>query len=124
MTNRAGRLYLWVLAAVLLGGLLGWVRPDVAVQMKPLGDGFIALIKMLIAPIIFITLVLGIAGAESVKQVGRIGLKAIVYFEVVSTIALIIGLVVVNVLHPGSGFNVDAATLDQGAVADYSKKAA
>ena len=92
--------------------------------LKPLGDGFIALIKMLIAPIIFCTVVLGIAGAGSMKKVGRVGGKALLYFEVVSTIALVIGLIVANVLRPGAGFNADPASLDAAAVSSYAKVAA
>ena len=91
--------------------------------LKPLGDGFIALIKMLISPIIFCTVVLGIAGAGNMKKVGRVGGKALIYFEVVSTFALAIGLVVANVLQPGAGFNADPASLDANAVADYAKRA-
>ena len=117
------RLYLWVLAAILLGGAIGHFFPETGVRLKPLGDGFIALMKMLIGPIIFLTVVLGIAGVSDVKKVGRVGVKAIVYFEVVSTFALVIGLVVVNTLKPGSGFNVDPATLDASAVERYAKLA-
>jgi aerobic C4-dicarboxylate transport protein len=91
--------------------------------LKPLGDGFISLIKMLISPIIFCTVVLGIAGAGNMKKVGRVGGKALIYFEVVSTFALAIGLVVANVLQPGAGFNADPASLDANAVADYAKRA-
>jgi aerobic C4-dicarboxylate transport protein len=91
--------------------------------MKPFGDGFIALVKMLISPIIFCTVVLGIAGAGDMKKVGRVGGKALIYFEVVSTIALAIGVVVANVIQPGAGFNADPATLDANAVADYAKRA-
>jgi aerobic C4-dicarboxylate transport protein len=123
MALSGSRLYLWVLAAIIAGGLLGHFAPDFAVKLKPLGDGFIALIKMLIAPIIFLTVVIGVAGVADVKKVGRVGVKAILYFEVVSTIALVIGLLVVNTLEPGSGFNVDPATLDQAAVAQYAQKA-
>ena len=114
------RLYLWVLAAILVGGAIGHFFPEAGVKLKPLGDGFIALMKMLIGPIIFLTVVLGIAGVSDVKKVGRVGVKAIVYFEVVSTFALVIGLVVVNTLEPGKGFNVDPATLDASAVARYA----
>ena len=120
----ASRLYLWVLTGIVIGVLIGHFDPALGVKLKPLGDGFIALIKMLIAPVIFVTVVLGIAGIEDTKKVGRVGLKAIVYFEVVSSVALAIGLAVVNLLRPGAGFNADAATLDSAAVADYSKKAA
>jgi aerobic C4-dicarboxylate transport protein len=91
--------------------------------LKPLGDGFIALVKMLISPIIFCTVVLGIAGAGDMKKVGRVGGKALIYFEVVSTIALVIGLAVANLIQPGAGFNADPASLDANAVADYAKRA-
>ncbi|MGB0132952.1 dicarboxylate/amino acid:cation symporter [Dokdonella sp.] len=116
-------LYLWVLAAIILGGAIGHFLPETGVQLKPLGDGFIALIKMLIGPIIFLTVVIGIAGVSDVKKVGRVGVKAIIYFEVVSTVALVIGLFVVNTLKPGAGFNVDPATLDASAVARYANQA-
>jgi aerobic C4-dicarboxylate transport protein len=112
-----------VLLAILAGGLLGYVDPAAAVRLKPLGDGFIALVKVLIGPIIFCTVVLGIAGAGDMKKVGRVGAKALLYFEVVSTVALLIGLAVVNTFRPGAGFNADPATLDAGAVADYAKRA-
>ncbi|MFT4047756.1 MAG: dicarboxylate/amino acid:cation symporter [Solimonas sp.] len=123
MSSKASRFYLWVLAAIIAGGLLGHFAPDFAVQLKPLGDGFIALIKMLIAPVIFLTVVLGVAGVADVKKVGRVGAKAIGYFEVVSSFALVIGLIVVNTLKPGAGFNVDPATLDAEAVAKYAQAA-
>ena len=123
MTGLFRHLYFWVLVAILAGGLLGYAEPDTAVQLKPLGDGFIALVKMLISPIIFCTVVLGIAGAGDMKKVGRVGAKALIYFEVVSTIALVIGLVVINLLQPGAGFTADPATLDANAVADYAKRA-
>jgi len=119
-----GHLYFWVLVAILAGGTLGYLSPERAVALKPLGDGFIALIKMMIGPIIFCTVVLGIAGAGDMKKVGRVGAKALIYFEVVSTLALGIGLLVMHVLHPGIGFNVDPATLDPKAVAVYAQKAA
>ena len=93
-------LYVQVLIAITVGILLGNYFPDFAIQLKPLGDGFIKLIKMMIAPIIFCTIVTGIAGMQNTKKVGRVGLKAILYFEVVTTRALIIGLVVINVLKP------------------------
>ncbi|WP_425605952.1 dicarboxylate/amino acid:cation symporter [Lysobacter firmicutimachus] len=123
MKKSGSRFYLWVLGAIVLGGVVGHYFPDFAVKLKPLGDGFISLIKMLIAPIIFLTVVLGIAGVSDVKKVGRVGVKAIVYFEVVSTIALVIGLIVVNTLKPGSGFNADPATLDASAVEKYASAA-
>jgi aerobic C4-dicarboxylate transport protein len=123
MKTTGSRFYLWVLGAIVLGGAIGHFFPAIGVALKPLGDGFIALIKMLIAPIIFLSVVLGIAGVSDVKKVGRVGVKAILYFEVVSSIALLIGLVVVNTLKPGSGFNADPATLDSEAVAKYASAA-
>lgn len=117
-------LYFWVLLAILVGGLLGHFNPQLAVKLKPLGDGFIALVKMMIGPIIFCTVVLGIAGAGDMKKVGRVGGKALLYFEVVSTLALIIGLIVMNLLKPGVGFNADPKALDPKAVADYAKAGA
>jgi aerobic C4-dicarboxylate transport protein len=116
-------LYFWVLIAIVAGGVFGYVDPDHAVQLKPLGDGFIALVKMLIGPVIFCTVVLGIAGAGDMKKVGRVGGKALLYFETVSNVSLVIGLVVVNLLKPGAGFNVDPATLDSSAVESYAKQA-
>ena len=124
MRNLTRHLYFWVLLAILAGGTIGYVSPETGVKLKPLGDGFIALVKMLISPIIFCTVVLGIAGAGSMKKVGRVGGKALLYFEVVSTFALIIGLTVANVIRPGAGFNADPASLDAKAVADYAKVAA
>ena len=121
MKRITSHLYFWVLLAILTGALLGHFRPDLAVKLKPLGDGFIALVKMMIGPIIFCTVVLGIAGAGDMKKVGRVGGKALLYFEAVSTLALIIGLLVMNILRPGAGFNVDPQTLDAKAVADYAK---
>jgi aerobic C4-dicarboxylate transport protein len=118
-----GHLYFWVLIAILIGGTFGFLNPTAAVKLKPLGDGFISLVKMLISPVIFCTVVLGIAGAGDMKKVGRVGGKALLYFEVVSTFALAIGLVVMNVLRPGDGFNVDPATLDAKAVSTYAKAA-
>jgi aerobic C4-dicarboxylate transport protein len=123
MKSLIGHLYFWVLLAILAGGLYGYLDPDAAVRLRPLGDGFIALVKMLISPIIFCTVVLGIAGAGDMKKVGRVGAKALIYFEVVSTVALVIGLIVINTVKPGAGFNADPATLDASAVADYAKRA-
>ena len=123
MKRLTGHLYFWVLLAILAGGLLGYAQPATAIKLKPLGDGFIALVKMLISPIIFCTVVLGIAGAGDMRKVGRVGGKALIYFEVVSTFELIIGLIVVNTLKPGAGFNADPATLNASAVADYAKRA-
>src|SRR5271169_6310213 len=112
-----------VLFGIAVAIVLGVVKPSLAVQMKPLGDGFIRLITMIIAVIIFCTVVTGIAGMEDMKKVGRVGGKALLYFEVISTIALIIGLVVGNAVKPGSGFNVNPATLDAKAVLDYAGQA-
>ena len=113
-------LYLQVLFAVVLGVALGHLYPQLGAEMKPLGDGFIKLIKMIIAPIIFCTVVIGIAGMEDMKKVGKTGGLALLYFEVVSTLALIIGLIVVNVVQPGAGMNIDASTLDTKAIAAYT----
>jgi aerobic C4-dicarboxylate transport protein len=113
-------LYFQVLLAIGFGILLGAYAPATGASMKPLGDAFIKLIKMIIAPIIFCTVVLGIAGTENLKKVGRTGGLALLYFEVVSTLALIVGLVIVNVLQPGAGMNVNVATLDTGSVAAYT----
>jgi aerobic C4-dicarboxylate transport protein len=113
-------LYVQVLIAIALGVTLGFLAPATGAQMKPLGDGFIKLIKMIIAPIIFCTVVVGIAGTEDLKRVGRTGGLALLYFEVVSTIALIVGLIIVNAIQPGAGMNVDPATLDSSAVASYA----
>ena len=112
-----------VLFAIGAAITLGYLRPATAIAMKPLGDGFIRLITMIITLIVFCTVVTGIAGMEDLKKVGRVGGKALVYFEVISTLALFIGLVVGNVLHPGSGFNINAATLDAKAVADFAGQA-
>ncbi len=116
-------LYAQVLAAIVVGVVLGHFWPEIAVQMKPFGDGFIKLIKMLIAPIIFCTVVHGIASMEDMKKVGRVGVKALIYFEVMTTVALIIGLVVVNLWKPGAGMNVDPAALDTRAIATYTARA-
>ena len=121
--RRLPHLYIQVLIAIIGGGLLGHYFPTQAVALKPLGDGFIALVKMLISPLLFCTVVLGIAGAGDMRKVGRVGGKALVYFEVVSTLALAIGLTVVNLVGPGRGFNVDPQTLDGRAVATYAKAA-
>ena len=123
MRRLAGHLYLRVLLAIVAGGLIGYISPNKAVALKPLGDGFIALVKMLIGPVIFCTVTLGITGAGDMKKVGRVGGKALLYFEVVSTLALLIGLVVMNVLQPGAGFNADPRTLDAKSIAEYATKA-
>ena len=116
-------LYVQVLFAIVLGVLLGVFYPEVGTAMKPLGDGFIKLIKMIIAPVIFCTVVAGIAGMQDMKKIGRVGGKALLYFEVVSTFALAIGLIVANVAKPGAGFNVDPAHLDSSAIAQYTTNA-
>jgi len=116
-------LYAQVLTAIAVGIALGHFYPDIGASMKPLGDGFIKLIKMLIAPIIFCTVVVGIAGMEDMKKVGRVGGKALLYFEIVSTVALFLGLIVVNVLKPGVGLNADVSTLDTKALTAITSKA-
>ncbi|HDO1385772.1 TPA: dicarboxylate/amino acid:cation symporter [Aeromonas veronii] len=116
-------LYFQVLLAITLGVFLGHVYPELGADMKPLGDGFVKLIKMIIAPVIFCTVVTGIAGMESMKAVGKTGAIALLYFEVVSTIALIIGLCVVNLLQPGAGMNVDPAALDASTISAYAEQA-
>ncbi len=115
-------LYVQVLAAIVLGIIVGYYCPDFGKSLKPLGDGFINLIKMIISPIIFCTVVHGIASMGDLKKLGRIGFKTLLYFEIVSTLALLIGLVVVNVLKPGAGFNIDAATLDPSIAKTYLEK--
>ncbi len=113
-------LYFQVLVGIALGVILGYLAPERGAAMRPLGDGFIKLIKMLIAPIVFATVTVGIAQMGHMKDVGRIGVRALVYFEVVSTVALVIGLIVVNVLQPGSGLHIDASALDSKSVAAYT----
>src|ERR671916_23676 len=116
-------LYVQVLAAILIGVLLGHFYPAIGEAMKPLGDAFIKMIKMLIAPIIFFTVVHGIASMKDMKKVGRVGLKALIYFEVVTTLALVIGLIVVNLWQPGVGMNVDLSHVDTSSIAIYTAKA-
>ncbi|GAA5514089.1 aerobic C4-dicarboxylate transport protein [Deinococcus carri] len=116
-------LYVQVLIAIVLGILVGFLFPSLGEGLKPLGDGFIKLIKMLIAPIIFATVVSGIAHMRDTRKVGRVGGKALIYFEVVTTFALVIGLVVANVLRPGHGMNVDPASLDASAISKYTQAA-
>jgi aerobic C4-dicarboxylate transport protein len=116
-------LYVQVLIAIVIGALLGHFAPDLGVALKPLGDGFIRLIRMLIAPIIFCTVVMGIAGMDNLRHVGRVGLYAIGYFEIVTTLALLLGLVLVNLLAPGAGMHVDPSTLDATRVAAYAGQA-
>jgi aerobic C4-dicarboxylate transport protein len=116
-------LYVQVLIAIALGILIGYFFPDLGKALKPLGDGFIALIKMMIAPVIFCTVVHGISSMGDLKRVGRVGLKALIYFETVSTVALAIGLIVGEVLQPGHGFNIDPASIDPKSVTAYVTKA-
>lgn len=117
------KLYFWVLVGIVSGIALGHFAPETGVAMKPLGDGFIKLIKMIIAPVLFCTIVTGIAGMRSMQSVGRVGLKALIYFEVMTTLALVIGLTTANVLKPGAGMNIDPESLDASAVAQYTQKA-
>src|SRR5712671_2939756 len=117
------RLWFQVILGIVAGVLLGYFYPAKGAAMKPLGDAFIKLIRMMIAPIIFGTVVVGIAKMGDMKEVGRIGLRALIYFEVVSTIALVIGMVFVNVLQPGAGIHATAAQLDPKAVAAYTTSA-
>jgi aerobic C4-dicarboxylate transport protein len=116
-------LYIQVLIAIALGVLIGYFFPDLGKELKPLGDGFIALIKMMIAPVIFCTVVHGISSMGDLKRVGRVGLKSLIYFEMVSTVALAMGLLVGEILQPGHGFNIDPATIDPKSVATYVTKA-
>ncbi|AIY42506.1 Aerobic C4-dicarboxylate transporter for fumarate, L-malate, D-malate, succunate [Collimonas arenae] len=113
-------LYVQVLTAIVIGVVLGHLYPETGAAMKPLGDGFIKLIKMIIAPVIFCTVVIGIAGMEDMKKVGKTGGLALLYFEIMSTAALILGLVVVNVWHPGTGMHIDLSTLDTKSIAAYT----
>jgi aerobic C4-dicarboxylate transport protein len=117
------RLYVKVLCAILIGAALGHWRPEFAQQMKPLGDLFIRLIKMMIEPIVFTTVVVGVGKMGSMKEVGRVGLRALVYFEIVSSIALLLGLLVANLYRPGTGIRIDATALDAGAIAGYASGA-
>ena len=122
MPNFMKSLFGQVLMALVLGVLVGFVWPDIATQLKPLGDGFIKLIKMIIAPLIFCVVVHGIVGAGDLRKVGRVGTKAIIYFEVVTTIALLMGLAVAYFFAPGHGMNVDPATLDPKALEAYAER--
>ncbi len=115
-----GHLYFQVILGVMLGVVIGFLNPGLGESLKPLADAFIKLVKMVLAPIIFGTVVVGIAKMGNLKEVGRVGVKALVYFEIVSTLALVIGLVVVNVLKPGAGMNVDPHTLDTSSLASYT----
>ncbi|HEV2081017.1 MAG TPA: dicarboxylate/amino acid:cation symporter [Brevundimonas sp.] len=116
-------LYFWVLFAIVAGGLVGHFFPETGESLKPLGDAFIKLVKMIIAPVIFLTIVIGIAGMRDLKRIGRVAAKAFGYFLVFSTLALIVGLVIANVVQPGRGLNIDPSTLDAGAVAGYAAAA-
>src|SRR5437879_3062711 len=116
-------LYIQVLIAIVLGVLIGYFYPDLGKELKPLGDGFISLIKMMIAPVIFCTVVHGIGSMRDIKKVGRVGVKTLFYFEAVSTLALAIGLIVGKVLQPGAGFDIDPTALDPRAVESYVKRA-
>ena len=113
-------LYFQVITAIIIGVILGHFWPQVGESMKPLGDGFIKLIKMIIAPIIFCTVVIGIAGMEDMKKVGKTGGLALLYFEIVSSVALVVGLVIINLVQPGAGMNIDASTLDTKGIAAYT----
>jgi aerobic C4-dicarboxylate transport protein len=115
-------LYAQVLAAIVLGAALGHFAPALGESMKPLGDGFIKLVKMIIAPVIFVTVVHGIASMGDLKRVGRVGIKSLIYFEIVTTLALAIGLIVANVMQPGSGMNIDAATIDTKGIESFIAK--
>ncbi|MDD2723646.1 MAG: dicarboxylate/amino acid:cation symporter [Methylovulum sp.] len=123
MKNLHRYLYVQVLAAIALGIVLGYFYPGTATAMKPLGDGFIKLIKMLIAPIIFCTVVTGIAGMQNMERVGRVGVKVLLYFEVASTLALLIGLLVVHIIEPGADMNIDVSTLDTQGIKSYTEVA-
>jgi aerobic C4-dicarboxylate transport protein len=118
-----GKLYVQVLIGIFVGFLFCILTPNLAVTLQPLTDGFIKLIKMLLAPIIFATVVLGMAKMGNITEVGRIGVRALIYFEVLSTIALLIGLLVVNVIQPGVGMNIDASRIDASAISGYTKAA-
>src|SRR4051812_23290475 len=116
-------LYVQVLIAVALGVLVGWLWPSFGASLKPLGDAFIKLVKMIITPVIFLTVVTGIAGMRDLGAFGRIALKALAYFLAMSTLALATGLMVANLTHPGAGLNVDPATLDTSKVSTYVTQA-
>ncbi len=116
-------LYVQVILAIIAGVIIGYLDPKLGIQLKPLGDAFIALIRMMIGPVIFCTIVHGIASMGDIRKVGRVGVKTLFYFEAVSTVALVLGLIVADVLQPGHGFNVDPATLDPKAVATYVTRA-
>lgn len=116
-------LYVQVIIGILIGGVVGILWPDWGVAAKPVADGFIKLIRMLIGPLIFATVVVGLAGMGDLKKVGRVGFKSLLYFEVLTTLALVVGLTVANVFHPGTGFNADPATIDTTGISQYTKAA-
>lgn len=118
-----GQLYVQVLIGIVIGAAIGYFVPDIGAKLQPFADGFIKLIKMLLAPIIFGTVVVGIAKMGNIKEVGRIGVKALIYFEILSTIALVVGLIVVNIVKPGVGMNINASALDGSAISKYSQAA-
>ncbi|MEL4017056.1 cation:dicarboxylate symporter family transporter, partial [Dryocola clanedunensis] len=117
-----GQLWFQVLAGTLIGVLLGWLQPDIGSAMKPFGDAFIKLVKMIIAPVIFLTIVTGIAGMTHLRTVGRVFAKSMAYFLFFSTLALVVGMVVAHVVQPGAGMNINPADLDQTAVNGYVQK--
>lgn len=123
MRTHLSKLYVQVLIGIAAGIILGHFAPDLGAQLKPLGDLFIKLIKMLLAPIIFASIVVGVARMNNVHEAGRVGVKAIFYFEIASTVALAIGLVVVNLVQPGSGMNIDPSKIDGASVATYTQRA-
>ena len=116
-------LYVQVLVAILLGVVIGHFWPATGEALKPFGDGFIKLVRMIIAPVIFLTIVTGIAGMRDLSRVGRVALKSFAYFLFFSTLALVLGLIVANVVRPGEGLNIDPSTLDPSKVSDYASKA-
>ena len=123
MRRNVGPLYGWVIAGVLAGALVGTLWPATGASLQPLGDGFIRLVKMMVTPVVFFTVVLGIADMGDLKGVGRVGVKALLYFEVLSTVALIIGLITVNLIRPGDGFHIVASQLDASLVSKYADQA-
>ncbi|WP_207386042.1 C4-dicarboxylate transporter DctA [Legionella gresilensis] len=115
-------LYFQVLISILFGVLIGYSHPQLAIKMRPLGDGFIKLVKMMITPIIFTTVVSGIAGMKNIREAGRIGIKTIIYFECITTLSLLIGLIIANLYHPGMGMNIDVNTIDKTAITNYVRQ--
>src|SRR3954470_11516337 len=123
MKTWLSQLYIQVFIAIVIGAAVGYLLPNIAVTLQPLADAFIKLIKMLLAPVIFGTIVVGIAKMGNQKEVGRIGVRSLIYFEVISTLALVVGLVVVNLIKPGEGMNIDPSQINSGAIAGYAKAA-